>query len=67
MSIRVHEVVIGQQARYTQASMAWWSAGINAMTRLRCVWASGRWDDVFTPAADAAGEILNDSVFAAVG
>jgi hypothetical protein len=56
----VHKWVI--QARCKQAGMAWSEAGVNAMLRLRCVWASGRWDEIFTPAADAAGEKPNDSV-----
>jgi hypothetical protein len=42
----IHKWVI--QARCKQAGMAWSEKGINAMLRLRCVWASGRWDDVFT-------------------
>jgi len=32
------------------------------MLRLRCVWASGRWDEIFTPVAGTAGENPNDSV-----
>jgi len=56
----IHKWVI--QARCKQAGMAWSEAGVNAMLRLRCVWASGRWDEIFTPAVGAAGEKPNDSV-----
>lgn len=59
----VHKWVI--QARCKQAGMAWSEEGVNAMLRLRCVWASGRWDEIFAPAAVAAGENPNDSVSAA--
>jgi hypothetical protein len=41
----VHKWVV--QMRCCQAGMAWSNAGINAMLRLRCAWASDRWDDVF--------------------
>jgi len=58
----VHKWVI--QARCKQAGMAWSQAGVNAMIRLRCLWASGRWDEIFAPAAAAAGENLNDSALA---
>ncbi|MBU2431883.1 MAG: hypothetical protein KKH99_14415 [Proteobacteria bacterium] len=61
----VHKWVI--QARCKQAGMAWSEAGINAMMRLRCVWASGRWDEIFAPAPDGAGEKLNDSLRATAG
>ncbi len=56
----IHKWVI--QVHCKQAGMAWSEAGVNAMLRLRCVWASGRWDEIFTPAARAAGEYPNDSV-----
>jgi hypothetical protein len=54
----VHKWVI--QARCMQAGMAWSEAGINAMLRLRCAWASGRWDDVFAPAPPGPAQIAND-------
>ena len=59
----VHKWVI--QARCKQAGMAWSEAGINAMMRLRCVWASGRWDEIFAPAPLDADDMLNDSLRAA--
>jgi hypothetical protein len=43
----------GQKCK--QAGMAWSQrGGVNAMLRLRCAWASDRWDDVF--AAEQGGE-----------
>ena len=41
----VHKWVI--QVRCKQPGMAWSQKGLNAMLRLRCAWASDRWDDVF--------------------
>jgi hypothetical protein len=40
-----HKWVI--QVRCKLPGMRWSLAGANAMLRLRCAWASGRWDDVF--------------------
>jgi len=54
----VHKWVI--QARFKQAGMAWSEAGLNAMLRLRCAWASRRWDDVFRPPDEEADEKPND-------
>jgi hypothetical protein len=48
----VHAWVI--QARCRLPGMRWSEAGINAMLRLRCSWASGRWDEDFASAANAA-------------
>jgi hypothetical protein len=48
----VHAWVI--QARCRLPGMRWSEAGINAMLRLRCSWASGRWDEDFRSAANAA-------------
>lgn len=47
----VHRWVI--QARCGLPGMRWSVAGLNAMLRLRCSWASGRWDDDFARAAAA--------------
>lgn len=41
------------QARCRLPGMRWSVKGINAMIRLRCSWASGRWDDDFSQAANA--------------
>jgi len=49
----VHKWVV--QARCTMAGMAWSEVGLNAMLRLRCLWASGRWDDKFHRPDTAAG------------
>ncbi len=46
----VHAWVI--QARCRLPGMRWSEAGINAMLRLRCSWASGRWDEDFASAAN---------------
>ena len=51
----VHNWVI--QARCRLPGMRWSVDGANAMLRLRCAWASGRWDDIFKPA-----EPVNDLV-----
>jgi len=45
----VHAWVI--QARCRLPGMRWSVAGANAMLRLRCAWASGRWDESFDLAA----------------
>jgi len=45
----VHAWVI--QARCRLPGMRWSVAGANAMLRLRCAWASGRWDERFAAAA----------------
>jgi hypothetical protein len=42
------------QARCRLPGMRWSKAGANAMLRLRCSWASGRWDEDFASAAVAA-------------
>ncbi len=47
----VHAWVI--QARCRLPGMRWSEAGINAMLRLRCSWASGRWDEDFASAANS--------------
>jgi hypothetical protein len=47
----VHKWVI--QARCRLPGMRWSLAGANAMLRLRCAWASGRWDDVFRSSRSA--------------
>ncbi len=59
----VHKWVI--QVRCKQAGMAWSEAGVNAMLRLRCVWASERWDEIFTPPETDDDKKLNDSLFTA--
>ena len=41
----VHKWVI--QARCKLSGMRWSLVGVNAMLRLRCAWASGRWDEIF--------------------
>ncbi len=46
----VHAWVI--QARCRLPGMRWSERGINAMLRLRCSWASGRWDEDFASAAN---------------
>jgi hypothetical protein len=48
----VHGWVI--QARCGLPGMRWSLEGINAMLRLRCSWASGRWDEDFALAAGPA-------------
>lgn len=50
----VHNWVI--QARCKLPGMRWSIAGANAMLRLRCAWASGRWDGIFAsgPPQEAA-------------
>jgi len=50
----VHAWVI--QARCRLPGMRWSEAGINAMLRLRCSWASGRWDEDFASAANVADQ-----------
>jgi len=52
----VHKWVI--QARCKQAGMASSEQGINAMLRLRCVWASGRWDEIFALPKGADGKLF---------
>jgi hypothetical protein len=47
----VHNWVI--QARCKLPGMRWSVEGANAMLRLRCAWASGKWDDIFEPARAA--------------
>lgn len=44
------------QARCRLPGMRWSQAGVNAMIRLRCSWASGRWDEDFASAAVATQE-----------
>lgn len=44
------------QPRCRLPGMRWSKAGANAILRLRCSWASGRWDEDFASAATAAGE-----------
>lgn len=46
----VHNWVI--QARCRLPGMRWSEAGVNAMLRLRCAWASGRFDEDFALAAE---------------
>jgi len=41
------------QPRCRLPGMRWSKAGANAILRLRCSWASGRWDEDFASAADA--------------
>jgi hypothetical protein len=60
----IHKWVV--QARCHLAGMAWSEAGLNAMLRLRCLWASGRWDDEFQRPAAAAAEFPHDSVEASL-
>jgi hypothetical protein len=48
----VHAWVI--QARCRLPGMRWSVEGANAMLRLRCAWASGRFDEDFASAADSA-------------
>ena len=48
----VHAWVI--QARCRLPGMRWSVEGANAMLRLRCAWASGRFDEEFASAAEAA-------------
>ena len=59
----VHKWVI--QARCKQAGMAWSQRGLNAMLRLRCVWAFGHWDDVFSDDLRQEAENVNDFARAA--
>ena len=56
----MHKWVI--QARCKQAGMAWSEQGVNAMLRLRCVWASGRWDEIVAPPKGADDKKCSDSV-----
>jgi len=44
------------QPRCRLPGMRWSVQGANAMIRLRCSWASGRWDDDFAAAADPPSE-----------
>jgi hypothetical protein len=44
------------QARCRLPGMRWSEAGVNAMLRLRCSWASGRWDEDFSSAATTTQE-----------
>ena len=53
----VHKWVV--QARCKQAGMAWSQRRLNAMLRLRCAWASDRWDDIFTGELGETTEKLN--------
>jgi len=50
----IHKWVV--QARCHLAGMAWSEVGLNAMLRLRCLWASGGWDDEFRRPEAAAAE-----------
>lgn len=59
----VHKWVI--QARCKQPGMAWSQTGLNAMLRLRCAWASDRWDDVFQQKPSEVPEELIDFAVAA--
>jgi hypothetical protein len=59
----IHKWVI--QARCHLAGMAWSEVGLNAMLRLRCLWASGGWDDEFRRPAAAAADLPRNSVAAA--
>ena len=54
----VHKWVI--QSRCKQAGMAWSQRGLNSMLRLRCAWASDRWDDIFAGELVEATQNLND-------
>ena len=56
----IHKWVI--QARCKQAGMVWSEVGVKAILRQRCVWASGRRYEIFTPAAGTDGGKTNDSV-----
>jgi hypothetical protein len=56
----VHKWVI--QARCKQAGMAWSQNGVNAMLRLRCIWAGQRWDEIFAPPGPDDLEKPKDSV-----
>ena len=47
----IHAWVI--QARFRLPGMRWSIEGANAMLRLRCAWASGRFDEEFASAAEA--------------
>ncbi|MFH2005300.1 MAG: ISKra4 family transposase [bacterium] len=59
----VHKWVV--QARCHLAGMAWSEVGLNAMLRLRCLWASGGWDDEFRRTDTAAAELPWNPVRAA--
>jgi hypothetical protein len=59
----VHKWVI--QARCRLPGMRWSVAGINAMLRLRCAWANGRWDDIFAVPLEASPPNLADARAAA--
>ena len=50
----VHNWVI--QARCRLPGMRWSVAGANAILRLRCAWANGRWDAVFESDAHSADD-----------
>jgi hypothetical protein len=56
----VHAWVI--QPRCRLPGMRWSVAGANAMLRLRCAWASGRWDEKWDQAARAPLPPINASV-----
>jgi hypothetical protein len=53
------------QARCRLPGMRWSEAGINAMLRLRCSWASGRWDEDFLSAASFTQETSREIKVAA--
>lgn len=54
----IHAWVI--QARCRLPGMRWSADGVNAMLRLRCSWASGRFDEDFDLAADATPSTPQD-------
>jgi hypothetical protein len=60
---RVNKRVI--HARRKRAGMAWSHRGLNAIPRLRCLWASDCWDDVFAAEQREEAKKVNDSVQAA--
>ena len=45
--------------------MAWSQRRLNAMLRLRCAWASERWDDIFAGELGETTENLNSFKVAA--
>lgn len=53
------------QPRCRLPGMRWSLQGANAMIRLRCAWASGRWDDDFATAANAPPPKIHDLKLAA--
>lgn len=59
----VHKWVI--QVRCKLPGMRWSSSGANAMLRLRCAWASERWDDIFKSERQAPPQILREEPLAA--